>query len=395
MKEACRILHLEDNRYDGKLIQLALDTEGLAGDLVRVETQADYSAALSRTPFDLILSDYTLPGFDGMAALALAREKQPDTPFIFVSGTIEEELAVESLKRGASDYVFKSRLSRLVPAVRRALNIAEERDENRRAEEAMRQSEGKYRQVFESLVSAAFLSDRETGRVVDANHQSELLLGRTRAEIIGLNEHRFLSPRTFPAFRAALAAADSQKSCVEVEVEIVRKDGLVIPANLRAGILLLYGRRLVLGLYRDVTARKQTEEQLQLQGALLDLVPEAALAINLDDRIQFWNQSAARLYGWSGAEALGRSSAELLYHDLTEFNAARQMTMQNGEWSGELHQLTRDNHEILVHSRWNMARDADGRPKFIVLVNSPAGEKPLNRLKLPQKITGNFRDFAS
>jgi PAS domain S-box-containing protein len=259
----------------------------------------------------------------------------------------------------------------------------------------MRQSEGKYRQVFESLVSAAFLSDRETGRVVDANRQSELLLGRTRAEIIGLNERGFLSPRTFPAFREALAAADSQKSCVEVEVELVRKDGSIIPVNLRAGILLLYGRRLVLGLYRDVTARKQTEEQLQLQGTLLDLVAEAALAVNLEDRIQFWNQSAARLYGWEGAEALGRTSAELLYHDLTEFNAARRTTMQNGEWSGELHQLTRDNHEILVRSRWSVVRDAEGRPKFIVLVNSPAGEKPVNRLKLPRKMAGDFRDFAS
>src|SRR5579864_5440247 len=110
MKEPCRILLLEDNQYDGKLIHHALNAEGLVRELVRVETRAEYSAALSHSPYDLILSDYTLPGFDGMAALALARETQPDTPFIFVSGTIQEEQAVESLKQGASDYVLKNRL---------------------------------------------------------------------------------------------------------------------------------------------------------------------------------------------------------------------------------------------------------------------------------------------
>src|SRR5437879_5067320 len=109
MKSALHILHLEDDRCDGELIRHILKAEGLLRDMVRVDSGADFAAALGREPFDFILSDFTLPGFDGMAALGLAREKQPDTPFIFVSGTIEEDLAVESLKRGATDYVFKNR----------------------------------------------------------------------------------------------------------------------------------------------------------------------------------------------------------------------------------------------------------------------------------------------
>src|SRR3954470_20518858 len=101
-----------------------------------------------------------------MSALKLARKKQPDVPFVFVSGTIDEELAVESLKQGATDYVFKNRLSRLVPSIRRALAAAEERKESRRAEEAMRQSEHKYRQLFESLGDASFLIDVQSGRIL-------------------------------------------------------------------------------------------------------------------------------------------------------------------------------------------------------------------------------------
>src|SRR5258706_5282905 len=137
MNTCLRILSLEDDPYDGELIRQLLKADGLVRELVRVEGESDFTGALNEAPFDLILSDYTLPGFDGMSALHLAREKQPDAPFIFVSGTIGEELAVESLKQGATDYVFKNRLSRLVPSVRRALRGVEEREESRRAEECM------------------------------------------------------------------------------------------------------------------------------------------------------------------------------------------------------------------------------------------------------------------
>src|SRR6266478_3005850 len=106
------ILHLEDNPTDGELIQSVLQAAGISFVIERVETQADFLAGLEQKRFDLILSDYTLPSFDGASALELARQKSPDVPFIFVSGTIGEEVAVDSLKQGASDYVLKDRLSR-------------------------------------------------------------------------------------------------------------------------------------------------------------------------------------------------------------------------------------------------------------------------------------------
>ncbi|HEV2455744.1 MAG TPA: histidine kinase, partial [Verrucomicrobiae bacterium] len=106
----------------------------------RAGTKAEYIRALERAPPDLILSDYSLPSFDGYSALAIAQAKCPDAPFIFVTGTLGEEVAIETLKQGATDYVLKHRLSRLVPSVQRALREAEERQERRRAEEQLRQS---------------------------------------------------------------------------------------------------------------------------------------------------------------------------------------------------------------------------------------------------------------
>ena len=139
-----QVLHLEDSAADADLIATLLRSDGLDCDLRRVETQVEFEAALDLPELDLIISDYTLPGFDGLAALQLARARRPEVPFLFVSGTIGDERAVESLKGGASDFVIKNSFARLAPAVRRALDEARERASLREAEEALRRSEERY-----------------------------------------------------------------------------------------------------------------------------------------------------------------------------------------------------------------------------------------------------------
>ncbi|HEU0038295.1 MAG TPA: response regulator, partial [Verrucomicrobiae bacterium] len=193
MKDALRILNLEDNTKDAELNQTMLSARWPRCELVRVDNRDDYLAALEQGNIDVILSDYTMPGFDGGTALALAREKHPEIPFLFVSGTIGEDSAIEALKNGATDYVLKHRLERLIPAVERALRQADESAERERAEEAMPQSEYKYRELFESLSrelfeglrDAAFLADEHSGEIIAANRRAEILLGCSRAEILG------------------------------------------------------------------------------------------------------------------------------------------------------------------------------------------------------------------
>src|SRR6202047_2012158 len=141
MKSPLRILYLEDNPRDAELVQETLAMEGITCHVARVETEADFVASLEQGGFDLILADYTLPSFDGLSALKIAQRDWPHLPLIFVSGTLGEEVAIEALKIGATDYVFKTRLSRIVPSVRRALREAEERIDLGRAEEALQRSE--------------------------------------------------------------------------------------------------------------------------------------------------------------------------------------------------------------------------------------------------------------
>ena len=136
-----RILLLEDDARDAELIQGLLEADQFVCDVTWVQTRAEFLTALANNELDLILADYRLPSFDGISALKLASSARPDLPFIFVSGTLGEELAIEALKMGATDYILKTGLSRLAPSVRRALRDSGDRAERRKAEEALRRSE--------------------------------------------------------------------------------------------------------------------------------------------------------------------------------------------------------------------------------------------------------------
>ena len=242
MKSALRILNLEDSAEDAELNHAMISARWPQSELVRVDTRAAFLARLEEKDFDLILSDYTMPGFDGREALLLAREKRPDVPFLFVSGTIGEDTAIEALKNGATDYVLKHRLMRLIPAVDRALREAGERAERDRAERAMRESEHKYREVFECLADAAFLADAESGKIIDTNRCAEKMLGCARGEILGHKVSQFLSVKD-------QAGADD---ATPYECAMVLANGNAMPVRVHTTTLTIHGRPLVLRLCRDL-----------------------------------------------------------------------------------------------------------------------------------------------
>lgn len=245
MRASLRILNLEDNVTDADLNHAMISARWPACEFDRVDTRADFIAALQEKHYDLILSDYTMPGFDGREALAIAHEKCRETPFFFVSGTIGEDTAIEALKNGATDYVLKHRLMRLIPAVDRALREADGRAERDRAEQAMRESEHKYREVFESLGEAAFLADEATGKIIDTNRCAENMLGCGRGEILGRKKSQFL---TILEETASLESAP-------FECTLTCARGGSLNVWVHASKLTLHGHRLVLWLCHEFPAR--------------------------------------------------------------------------------------------------------------------------------------------
>jgi signal transduction histidine kinase/DNA-binding response OmpR family regulator len=165
MDNSLRILHLEDSTKDAELIEATLAGEGLACEVVLVDTREDFVAALEQGGFDLILADYGLTSFDGLSALRIAKEKCPHVPFILVSGTLGEELAIESLKLGATDYVLKHRLSRLVSCIKRARREVEEMRERRRAEDEVKHNLERIRALHE--IDLAITSTLDLRTILD------------------------------------------------------------------------------------------------------------------------------------------------------------------------------------------------------------------------------------
>jgi len=153
MKAPLKILHLEYDPLDAEFVKSTLREEGIACDITRVTKRDDFINAIQDTEFDLVFSDFQLPGFDGLSALALAREKCPGIPFILITGNMGEELAIETLKKGATDYVLKNRMARLAPSVRRARREAADRSERLRAVSDLEESNEQLRQLAAHLQS--------------------------------------------------------------------------------------------------------------------------------------------------------------------------------------------------------------------------------------------------
>ena len=225
MKHDLRILLLEDNPLDAELIEHALRAGGVVFAVRRVEKKADFLREVEKPPPDVILSDYALPSFDGLTALAIAREKCPDVPFIFVTGTMGEEVAIETLKNGATDYILKSRLSRLGPAVRRALREAGERAERKRAEEQLLESHEQLRALSAHLQS---VREQERTRIAREVHDE---LGQALTSLkLALSRLGRQLPRTLKSHAQNVKPLVAR---IDSTIQTVRR----IATELRPGIL--------------------------------------------------------------------------------------------------------------------------------------------------------------
>lgn len=247
-----KILHLEDNPRDAELVCAILTAEFPGCAITVVETRDRFLAGFAADPKpDLILSDFSLPGFDGLAALALVRQRAPGIPFVFLSGSIGEERAIAAVRAGAFDYVLKDGMARLPVVIRRAFDESAQR----------------------------------------RHHEED---DRRLRELAGIIE------------RAA----------------------------------------------------------------------EAIVVSDMAGRITLWNDGAARLYGVPAAEAIGCTSAELFPGDtLMQLQAAREATLEKGEWQRELNITTRDGRDLVVNLHITLVRDATGRPEARLIIATDITEK--------------------
>ena len=299
------ILHLEDSPLDSELVEARLEEDGIRCEIALALTKEDFIQALDTGGFDLILADYSLPGFDGLTALELASRKHPEAPFIFVSGAIGEDFAIEMVKRGATDYVLKDRLERLGPAVKRAFLEARERAERRMAQErlhgayaeleqrvrertaeltrlnssltseiserkkaeaALIQSEKKLRNLYDTISDGIVMTDLKE-RVLECNQRYLDMLGYTRAEIKRAS-YEDVTPAPWREKEISIRnRIFSHGYSEEYEKEYRRKDGARFPVSIKKWIIR-DEKGFPAGMWaivRDITERKKLEDAIKYQ----------------------------------------------------------------------------------------------------------------------------------
>jgi len=265
-----RIMILEDNPTDAELVERELRKGGIVFQSKRVETRDDFISQIEEFTPQIILADYKLPAFTGMEAFNIIKEKGLEVPFIIVSGMIGEDLAIEILKAGVTDYILKGNLSWLVPAVNRALAENKMVTERRQAEEALRENEEKYRALIETTNTGYVILDL-TGKVLDANDEYARLTGHERRdEILGRSVAEWTAEHDRERNTKSVKKCIRQGFVRNLALNYVGPQQLSIIIEANATLVTGKNGPQILMLCRDITKRKQAEQQmLSLQAQLL------------------------------------------------------------------------------------------------------------------------------
>jgi PAS domain S-box-containing protein len=321
-----RVLMLEDTSSDAELVERALRKAGIAFTSKRVERQDAFACALDEFNPDIVLSDYRLPGFTGMAALKLVRELHPRIPVIIVTGALSDVEAADLIHAGAKDYVLKDRLARLAPAVQRVLAVEQGERERNAAERSMRESEERFRGLASQSALGIAIVDEDGFAYV--NPRFAEIFGYEEHEIVEANPLDLVDEEGRPVLEemiAGCAAREVERACNTFKGHY--KNGSLIDIEIHGNGMEVGGNPLTLLSVLDITERKRTEDALRDSEdkfrAIFDALPQGILMHLAGGCISAANKSAERILGFRSRQMVGIPPANLPWHtthtDGTEF----------------------------------------------------------------------------
>ncbi|HVZ60053.1 MAG TPA: ATP-binding protein [Terriglobales bacterium] len=254
---------IEDEAYDATLVEHTLKEGGFRFAFRRVDTEDAFLEELEHFRPSVILSDHGLPCFDGFTALSLAKQRAPDIPFIFVTGSLGEEMTIKALKSGATDFVLKHQLAGLPPAIHRALRQTELKLERRKAERALQSSEERYRSLVELSPDAIIVQADE--RIVFVNSAAVKLFGADQAEeFAGRQVEDFFTQADWGKVQGPLREMHAQgKPLAFREVQMLRLDGVRLDVEMAAAPLVFGGKSAGQIIAHDISERKRAEEEIR------------------------------------------------------------------------------------------------------------------------------------
>ncbi len=318
LRDTLKVLMVEDLAEDAELLIREMRSRGLKVAGRRVETSSDFEQALETFQPDLILSDYTLPGFHGTEALEIALRKRPDTPFIFVSGTIGDERAIQALKLGATDYVLKDNRVRLVPAIERAIRDVAERDAKRWAQRELEESEERFRfaMQYSSIGMALVGAD---GRWLGVNPALCEIVGYEESELMASDVQSITYPDDRQADAAQMRGMLSRAiATYQLNKRYVRKDGRVVWTQLSASLVWLQSGEphYFIHQIQDITERMRTERALRASEERFRTIAEATQEwiweIDAEGVYTFCSPAVESILGYAPENLLGKNCLDIV-----------------------------------------------------------------------------------
>ncbi len=396
-----RVLILDDRPADAELTRLELERAGYQVSADIAHNLEDFTALLRTRHYDLVLSDFTLGEWDGMDALSALRLLGKDLPFILVTGSLGEEQAVDCIKLGATDFVLKERMVRLPVAVRRALAETALRAEQLLAQQALRESEERYRTVAETAGDAILTIDSHS-RIQFANRATETIFGYSPAELLG-QELTVLMPEAVrqahrTGIRRYLETGEKHLSWQATQVSGLHRSGREVPLEIAFAEFQEKNQRFFTGIIRDITDRKRAEEELQRSYALLHGVAEgtsdAIFVKDLQGRYLMANSACAAALGHEGENVLGKTDAELLDPETARNFAEgdRRALLAGANQTSEEHEIGSGRTYLATKAPF---RDARGRVQGIIGISRDISERKIEQEALRQSEEKFAKAFRS
>ena len=384
MNGLLNVLMAEDSPDDAQLILFQLEQEGLEVKHRRVDSEAAFRAALDQPP-DLILSDFAMPRFSGLQALRIVKERGLDIPFILISGTIGEEIAVEAMKLGADDYLMKDRLARLGSAIQSVLDKKSLGEEKARADIALRHSEARFRSLIENSSDEVSIVSAD-GSLLYESPSSKPTLGYQTGAFINQNLFQLVHPDDLERVQRqfSLLLEDPGQHPRE-RFRLLHQNGTWRWVE-AVGTNLLHEPAVggIVVNYHDVTERVQAEEQIQYQASLLENVSDAVVSTDVNGIIKSWNRAAESMFGFTEKEVIGQSAMDIIK---TEYVSASREVMaaqlwETGSWRGEVRVYRKDGTPVDSISSVSVIKDSQGHNLGIISLNHDITERKQVEAKL-------------
>jgi two-component system cell cycle sensor histidine kinase/response regulator CckA len=393
-KISLRVLYLEHSREDVEIVRELLTDAGYDVDLDLSAIEKEFVSLLRSSKYDIILSDFKLPGFDAFGALRLSIDICPDVPFICFSGSIGEETAIELLKQGAVDYVLKDRMARLPSAIKRALDAAKEKESRRQAEKALRESERRFQKLTEISPVGIFQTDAE-GSTTYVNPRWSQISGMSKEEALGTGWLIGVHNDDREKLRNGWIRATQVQGSFMAEYRFVRKDGSIVWVMGQAIPERDLEDKIVghVGTITDITERKRAEEEIEMLSSVVEQSTDGMAIAGLDGNLTFANEAWCTMHGFeSSKELLGKSLAnfhnqEQLENEVKPFN---EKVIELGAYSGEVGHMTRDGKPFPTLMTTTLLKDKRGEPYALAGIAKDITEHRRAEEEL-RKSEGKFR----